>query len=179
MDPYGRWGCRDCSETYWSPASPVYVPERRVDGDEDRPLRALLQAHDPDDFSRRVELWLNGLHVAQAAPAKAPQAGTSRYWGVIAFCRTGRVQRPDKVAFRLVFALCVLLAVFFTVMLAAALTAEEPPSHRPTPVIRHDPSDLDKGRNPSSYEWGQAGPQGPPGPVPARSADELELGPNN
>lgn len=179
MDPcYRRCSGHDLEED-WRPASPVHLSERRVDGDQDRQVHQVLS---PDGG---VESWLEELHdwqgyVVGHKPRKTPQGGTSRYWGVIAFCRSTPI-RKDRFALGLSYVALAMFFAFLGYVLFAVVAAvvHETHENRPIPTQQHAPSDLDKGRNPSSYERGQAGPPGPPGSLPALPAGAPELDPDN
>jgi hypothetical protein len=151
----GWCACHGCEEI-GSPSS-VHLPQRRFDGDQDRPVQQALSP---------IESWIYGLHEYQGfildEVPKASPAGTSRYWGVIAYSKTGRSFQPIEKAFLLGVGFLVLVTIVCTAV--AILTVGKEPEHYPVPVIQHQPSDLDKGSIPSSSKYGKLGEPGPQGP---------------
>lgn len=113
--------------------------------------------------------WQGPLHICQprdhghqVVPVRPQVPASTRYWGLIAFHRVGRTARQYKIPYLSLFAALGLLCLFFlTMYLVYTLTEQYQEQHQ---IIQpHKPSDLDQGGNPSSYERGAAGPQGPPG----------------
>lgn len=96
---------------------------------------------------------------SQVPPRRLP-GGHTRYWGVIAFHKTGRMSNEGLIT---VFG-CVAIFIIAAMVLFATyeLTKQYEVEH-PAVFQQHQPSDLDQGGNPPSFERGAAGPQGPPG----------------
>jgi len=103
----------------------------------------------------------NDGHQAVQVRTQVP-AGATRYWGVIAFHKTGRMSNERLIT---VFG-CVAIFIIAAMVLFATyeLTKQYEVEH-PAVFEQHQPSDLDQGGNPPSYDRGTKGDAGDAGPA--------------
>lgn len=178
-EEFGRGACVH-READWPDGSSLHVRQPWLDGDQDQPIRTVLQSTEfiYDDLAGEVgfafkyrPVWDN-----KKTPAPAPQGATSRYWGVIAFSHPGRLwRRPEQLAVKIALALAVLTFLGVLVGAVWAITDMVNSPKISPPVVQTDT----RGSSGSDGPPGMPGPQGPVGSEEVLPAGAPQLDPNN
>lgn len=178
-EEFGWCACHDCqADRYYS--SPLHLPQPRINGDQDQPVRTVLQSTELtyDDLAGDVAFLAKYRSVwdTKKTPTPAPQGDTSRYWGVIAFSHPGRLwRRPEDLGIKIALALVILTFIAIIAGLTWSIIDMVDSPKSPPPVVQTDT----RGSTGLDGLPGMPGPQGPAGSEEVPPAGVPQLDPNN